>query len=97
MNIIHHAGIEFHNAAALEPLCGLSGLCPVRVPRGVRETLNPGGRVTAMAAAGVELRFVSPGRVRVALEAHQDEVMLSTYRGEYGYVDWRIPAGMRRP
>lgn len=97
MNPLIHENIEFHNAAALEPFCGLPGLCPVRVPKAVRETLNPGARATSLQAVGVELRFVCEApRVRVAFAAHQEEVSLRVYRGDFGYADFRVQAGATR-
>lgn len=92
-----HDNIAFHNAAALEPFCGLPGLCLARVPGQVRKTLNPGARATALQAVGVELRFVCEGpRVRLALAAHQEEVSLRVYRGDFAHAESRVPAGATR-
>jgi lysophospholipase L1-like esterase len=92
--ILTHAGIEFHNAAALEPLCGMPGLVPVRLPRAVRDGLNFQARFVASGSAGVELRFItSAPRFRIALAAHTEAVNVHVYRGEFGHSDHRLESG----
>ncbi len=95
--ILIHENIEFHNAAALEPLHGLPGLCPVRIPAAVRHTLNHGARRQGVTATGVELRFVTTApSVRVAMAAHDENVEVHVYRGGFGHSDHRIAAGQTR-
>lgn len=89
-----HEQIEFHNAAALEPLNGLPGLCPVRLPSCVRSQLFPGARFVALESVGIELRFVSPAsNIKLSVIAHQCDVTLHAYCGDLGHSDHRIPAG----
>jgi hypothetical protein len=92
--ILTDSRIEFHNAAALEEVCGMPGLSPVRVPKAVRETMNPRGRFISANAAGVELRFVtSAPDLRIALAAHHEPVQVHVYRGEFGHSDHRVEPG----
>lgn len=89
--------IEFHNAAALEPLNGMPGMCPVRYPRAVRDCMNARGRFVAAMSPGVELRFACPSsNLRLAMAAHDNDVMLHVYCGEFGHSDFVIPAGATR-
>lgn len=97
MTALIHQNIEFHNAGALETLCGMPGLCPVRVPASVRHRLCSGTRVVSESASGVELRFVAPGgKVRLAFAAQEQEVQLHVYRGAFDVSNPRIPAGEQR-
>jgi len=92
-----HQHIEFHNVAALEPVNGLPGLCMVRLPRAVRDQVNPAGHLHGAAAAGVELRFVCPGRyIRVGLIAHETDVTVHVYRGEFLHSNHIVPVGVNR-
>lgn len=89
-----HESIEFHNAAALEPIAGLPGLCPVRFPRPVRDALEPRGRIISLSSTGIELRFVTPApELRVTLQAHLSPATIRVYCGGHGHSDHVIPAG----
>lgn len=97
MSPLIHQNIVFHNAGALESLCGMPGLCPVRVPAAVRHRLCGGTRVVSQQSNGVELRFVAPaGKVRLAFAAQDQDVQLHVYRGEFDVSNPTVPAGMQR-
>lgn len=92
-----HDSIEFHNAAALEPLHGMPGLCPVRYPQAVRHHLNPSARRTGIRAVGVELRFASSAAAIVlTFAAHDEDVRVRAMRGSFDCAEWTIPAGQIR-
>lgn len=92
--MIIHDRIEFHNCAELTPRLGLPGLSPQRFPEAVQNAMPAEGRLHASDAAGVELRFVTDAPIiKVSLCAHEADVEVHVYRGEYGHSDHRIPAG----
>ncbi|MCD8482624.1 MAG: hypothetical protein LR015_08170 [Verrucomicrobia bacterium] len=93
MSLIHDQ-IEFHNVAALEPMNGMPGLCPVRFPRQLRPVMNKYARTVPVDMAGVELRFVTEcPQTRVAFTAHAGEVILNIFCGNFHQRELRIAPG----
>ncbi|MBC2603244.1 SGNH/GDSL hydrolase family protein [Puniceicoccus vermicola] len=95
--ILQQNNIEFHNVGALEALDGISGLSLVRIPQGVRETLNYRARLRALSPTGVELRFVTEApQFRLSLAAHEGGNRLHVFRGGYGHSEHGMGGGTTR-
>lgn len=86
-----HDNIEFHNAAALEPINGMQGLCPVRFPAALRPHMTPYSRTVPVDPAGIELRFVTDCRqTRIAFASHAGPVLLNVFCGDFHHSEVRI-------
>ncbi|UHQ98466.1 GDSL-type esterase/lipase family protein (plasmid) [Natrinema zhouii] len=64
---MHYDGIQFHNVGDMRPIEGQDGKLLQRVPEAVKTELNDGAQSRMRHPAGVELRFVPDGPVRVTL------------------------------
>ncbi|RDI69906.1 SGNH/GDSL hydrolase family protein [Halopelagius longus] len=75
-------GIQFHNVRALRDVEG-DGLRLQRVPEDVRTRLNEGARTRMCHPAGVELRFVPDGPVRVTLSSRVRDSVVRPFWGDF--------------
>ena len=75
--------IEFHNVAELRSDADRPGEILQRVPEAVRARLNDGARERMRHPAGVELRFVADGPVRVTLSSDVRESPVEVYWGPF--------------
>ncbi|SFG92270.1 Lysophospholipase L1 [Halopelagius inordinatus] len=75
-------GIQFHNVQELRDAEG-DGDRIQRVPEDVRTRLNDGARTRMCHPAGVELRFVSEGPVRVTLSSRVRDSTVRPFWGDF--------------
>ena len=75
-------GIQFHNVQELRDVDG-DGLRLQRVPEDVRTRLNDGARTRMCHPAGVELRFVPDGPVRVTFSSRVRDSIVRPFWGDF--------------
>lgn len=75
-------GIQFHNVQELRDVDG-NGLRLQRVPEDVRTRLNDGAQNRMCHPAGVELRFVPDGPVRVTLSSRVRNSIVRPFWGDF--------------
>ena len=79
-----HEHLELHNVVELEQRPHLPGLQMQRIPRHVRDTLNPRGRWRAQATPGSEVRVVTDApHVRLFISATEGDADLLVFRGDW--------------
>lgn len=89
---MHRDGIQFHNVGELRNLDDRDGQLMQRVPESIRTRLE--AAATRMChPAGVELRFVPDGPVRVTLSSHRRDSVVRPFWGPFQATDDVVTVG----
>lgn len=80
---MHHDDLEFHNVGELRSIDGHPGEHLQRTPETVRLALNEGARERMRHPAGVEIRFVADGPVRITLSSRVRESVVQVFWGPF--------------
>ena len=84
---VQHDSLQFHNVAELREVDDRDGLLLQRIPEDVRVQLNEGAQNRMCHPAGVELRFVPEGTVRVTLSTRVRESVVRLFWGPFQSTD----------